>query len=304
MKAAQCTEYGGPEVLKVVETDEPHPGPGQVRITVRAAGLNLSDLLKVRTGVWKGQPVPLPTGVGVEGAGLVDEIGEGVTNVAVGDAVLGYGLAMVADRAVLRPGCWVRKPKGLSFEEAAGLPVAVETATRLLSELNLAPGQTLLVSGASGSIGSMVVQIALHRGLVVIGTASPGKQEALRLWGALPTTYGPGLAQRVRTLAPQGVDGALDVAGSGIIPELIELVGEPTRVVSAADFTATRFGARMSLVAQTNPERVLAEALDLRTRGILRVATPQVFPLAQVAEAYAVCAEGHSGKIVVALGGR
>jgi NADPH:quinone reductase-like Zn-dependent oxidoreductase len=232
MKALRFSQYGGPEVLGLVEVDEPHAGPGQVRLAVRAAGVNRSDLMKIRAGTWKGQPVPLPSGVGVEGAGIVDEVGEGVTGVAIGDALFGCGFDMVAQYAVLRPGVWAHKPDGLSFEQAGGLPVAVETATRMLAQVGAKDGETLLVSGASGGIGSAAIQFARCRGITVIGTASAPNQAYLRGLGAIPTTYGPGLVDRVRQLAPAGVDAALDIAGSGIIPELIELVGDPARVLS------------------------------------------------------------------------
>ena len=302
MKAIQFNEYGGPEVLKLVDVAEPHAGPGQVRIAVRAAGVNFSDLMKVRAGTWKGKPVPLPSGVGVEGAGVVDELSDGVTDVSLGDEVLGYGFDMVAEYAVLRPGCWARKPEGLSFEEAGGFPVVVETATRLLGEVGVQPGQTLVVSGASGGIGSAVVLFARHRGIHVIGTASARNQEYLQRLGATPTTYGPGLVERVRNLAPKGVDAALDIAGSGVLPELIELVGTPSRVVSAADFTAPQYGARLSLVAQKNPEQALAEATRLYTEGAFRVALAKTFPLAQALQAYSLCQEGHTtGKLVITV---
>jgi len=302
MKAVQFNEYGGPEVLKVVDVGKPHAGPGQVRIAVRAAGVNLSDLMKIRAGVWKGKPIPLPSGVGVEGAGILDEVGEGVTDVVLGDSVVGYGFDMVAQYAVLRPGCWAGKPDDLPFEEAGGFPVVVETATRLLDEVGVMPGQTLLVSGASGGIGSATVQFARHRGIIVIGTASARNQDYLRGLGAAPTKYGPGLVERVRNLAPQGVDAALDIAGSGVIPELIELVGDPLRVVSAADFTAPQYGARLSLVAQKNPERALAEALRLHSAGAFCVRLGERFTLAQTAEAYKLCEEGHTaGKLVITV---
>jgi NADPH:quinone reductase-like Zn-dependent oxidoreductase len=129
MKAVQFSAYGGPEVLQVVDIPEPHAGPGQVRIAVRAAGVNRSDLMKIRAGRWKGKTIPLPSGVGVEGAGIVDEVGEGVTDVSMGDAIFGCGFHMMAQYAVLRPGVWARKPDGLPFAEAAGFSVVVETAT-------------------------------------------------------------------------------------------------------------------------------------------------------------------------------
>jgi NADPH:quinone reductase-like Zn-dependent oxidoreductase len=305
MKAVQFSAYGGPEVLQVVDVDashEPHAGPGQVRIAVRAAGVNRSDLMKIRAGSWKGKPVPLPSGVGVEGSGIVDEVGAGVTGVAVGDAVFGCGFAMVAQYAVLRAGVWARKPAALSFAAAGGFSVAVETATRILDQVGVTSGETLLVSGASGGIGSAAIQFARCRGITVIGTASAPNQDYLRGLGAIPTTYGPGLAARVRQLAPDGVAAALDIAGSGIIPELIELVGDPARVLSIADFTAPQYGAQLSLAAQEHPERALAEAARLFSEGAFHLTRVQTFPLARAAEAYQRCAAGHAmGKIVISI---
>ena len=299
MKAVQFNAYGGPEVLRVVDVEAPHAGPGQVRIAVRAAGINRSDLLKIQAGRWKGQAIPLPSGVGVEGAGIVDEVGVGVTDLAIGDAVFGCGLDLLADFAVLRPGIWARKPEDLPFEEAAGLPVAVETATRILAQVGVRSGDTLLVNGASGGIGSAVVQFARLRGITVIGTASPANQAYLRGFGAIPTIYGPGLVARVRRLAPGGVAAALDIAGSSVLPELIELVGDPARVLSIADFTAPQVGAQLSLAVQPHPERALAEAARLFSEGAFRVVLAGTFPLARAAEAYRLCAAGHvRGKLV------
>lgn len=302
MKTIQFSKYGGPEVLQVVDVEEPHASPGQVRIAVRAAGVNRSDLMKIRAGSWKGKPIPLPSGVGVEGAGIVDEVGEGVTDVSVGDAVFGYGFDMIAQYAILRSGGWARKPDNLPFEEAGGFPVVVETATRILAQVGVKPGETLLVNGAAGGIGSAVVQFARYRGITVIGTASAPKHDYLSGLGAIPTTYGPGLVERVRKLAPTGVNAALDIAGSGVIPELIELVGDPSRVLSIADFTAPQYGAQMSLEAQKNPELVLVEAARLYLEGAFRVTLGKTFPLAQAAEAYKLSAEGHvTGKLVITI---
>jgi len=202
MKAVQFRDDGGPEGLRVVDVDAPHAGPGQVRIAVRAAVINRSDLMKMRAGRWKGEPVPLPSGIGVEGAGIVDEVGAGVPDVAIGDAVFGCGSDLLAQYAVLRPGVWARKPDDLPFEAAAGFSVAVETATRILAQVGVTSGETLLVSGAFGGIGSAAIQFARIRGITVIGTASAANHDYLRGLGAIPTTYGPGLVARVRKLAP------------------------------------------------------------------------------------------------------
>ena len=273
-----------------------------MRIAVRAARVNLSDLMKIRTGRWKGEPIPLPSGVGVEGAGIVDEVGNGVTDVSVGDAVFGCGFNMLAQYAVLRPGVWSRKPEDLPFEEAGGFSVVVETATRVSAQVGVKPGETLLVSGASGGIGSAVIQFALYRGATVIGTASAPNYDYLRGLGATPTTYGPGLVERVRKLAPTGVNAALDLAGSGVIPELIELVGDPSHVLSVADFTAPQYGAQLSLVAQKDPERALAEAARLYSEGAFHVTLEKTFPITQAAEAYRLSAAGHvTDKLVITI---
>ncbi|HEY0207822.1 NADP-dependent oxidoreductase [Acerihabitans sp.] len=300
MKAVQFSQYGGPEVLRVVDADEPHAGPGQVRIAVHAAGINPSDGMKLRSGRWRDRPIPLPSGIGVEGAGVVDEIGDGVTNVSRGDAVFGYGSNMMAQYAVLTH--WARKPEGLPFDQAGGFPVVVETATRILAQVGVKRGQTLLVNGAAGGVGTAVIQFARYHGIIVIGTASAPKHDYLRGLGAIPTTYGPGLIDRVGELAPAGVNAALDLAGAGDIPMLIQLVGDPSRVLSIADFTAPQHGAQGSFAAQKNPQRALDEAARLYLAGVFRVPLEKTFPLEQTAQAYKLSAAGHvTGKLVITL---
>ena len=157
MKAIQFAGYGGPEVLKLVEVEAPHPGPGQIRIAVRAVGVNGIDW-KIRAGFMREMiPLSLPAGSGVDAAGVIDEIGTGVTGAAVGDEVFGSGSGTYAEYAVLSS--WAVKPAGLSFAEAAGYPVPAETAIRIINQVAVKPGQTLLVSGASGGVGSAVVPI-------------------------------------------------------------------------------------------------------------------------------------------------
>ena len=223
MKAVRFSRFGGPEVLEIVDLPDPCPGFGQVRIAVRAAGVNASDWKK-REGLMDGE---LPQTLGYEAAGVVDELGEGVADVAVGDRVFGLSAngAAQAELAVLS--YYAPVPPSLDFPGAAALPAAIETAWRALDQLGVASGSTLLVNGASGSVGSAAVQLAVARGARVIGTASPANHEYLRSLGAQPVAYGQGLAGRVRALAPGGVDLALDVAGSGVLPELIELAGGP-----------------------------------------------------------------------------
>ncbi|MBB3655672.1 NADPH:quinone reductase-like Zn-dependent oxidoreductase [Rhizobium sp. BK650] len=298
MKAVQFSRYGGPEVLEIVEVDPPHPGPGELRIRVRAAGVNPSDW-KRREGQYRAfEEISFPSGVGVEASGIVDEVGPGVSSAFVGDAVFGYGRATMAEHAILTH--WVHKPDDLPFEIAGGLPVISETAWRSLDELDVKAGEALLVSGAAGGIGSAVIQLARVRGITTIGTASPQKHDYLKDLGAIPTAYGLGLAQRIRQLAPNGIDAALDVAGSGIIPELIAITGDPARVLSVADFSAEEYGAKFSRGPPRGPERVLADVARLYSKGLFRLHIERSFPLEQTAEAQVISAAGRvTGKLII-----
>ncbi|GAB2840526.1 NADP-dependent oxidoreductase [Actinoallomurus bryophytorum] len=299
MKAVRYATYGGPDVLELVDVEPPHPGPGQIRIAVRAAGVNGIDW-KIRAGYMRDQrPIPLPAGTGVDAAGVVDEVGEGVEGTAVGDAVFGNGTATTAEYAVLSH--WAAKPAALSFEEAAGYPVPVETAIRIIDQVGVQPGQTLLVSGAAGGVGSATVQIARQRGITVIGTASARNQDYLRELGATATTYGDGLADRVRALAPDGVDAALDIAGSGVIPELVEITGDPAKVVSIADFTAPEHGAQVSF-ASANQAAAFTEAARLYEEGVFRIPVAKTYPLGETADAQEASAAGHvAGRLVITV---
>ncbi|MEU6674269.1 NADP-dependent oxidoreductase [Streptomyces sp. NPDC046925] len=289
MKRVSFAEFGGPDVLQLIEAEEPHAGPGQIRIAVRAAGVNPVDW-RIREGqVLGAHPTELPSGVGLDASGVVDEVGEGVEGVAIGDHVFGEGHGTYAEFAVL--GAWARMPEGLTFEEAAGYPSVMETALRIIREVGVRPGQTLLVSGASGGVGSAVLQVARERGISVIGTAGAANQDYLRGLGAIATTYGEGLVERVRRLGP--VDAALDLAGTGVIRELVELTGDPQKVVSTADLTAPDFGARFSGVAGSMPD-ALAETVALISRGRLHIPVEKSYALADAAAAHVDSQAGHT----------
>ena len=300
MKAARFSQFGGPEVLEIVDLPDPHPGPSQVRIAVRAAGVSVSDWKK-RKGLMDPE---LPQTLGYEAAGVVDELGAGVTDVAVGDRVFGVcpdGAAQ-AELAVLS--YYAAIPTSLDFAAAAALPAAIETATRALDQVGVKSGSTLLINGASGSVGSAAVQFAIVRGVRVIGTAGPGSQDYLRSLGAEPVAYGEGLVDRVRALAPDGVDLALDVAGSGVLPELIELAGGPEHVVTVADFAgAQKYGVRFSRGDSGRAFHVLAEIGELIESGRFSPPRVRTFPLAEIAEAHQVSEAGHvRGKLVLLVG--
>ncbi|MCK7626506.1 NADP-dependent oxidoreductase [Streptomyces sp. RS10V-4] len=289
MKRVSFAEFGGPDVLHLTDAEEPHAGPGRIRIAVRAAGVNPVDW-RIREGQkLTAHPIELPAGVGQDAAGVVDEVGEGVEGVEIGDPVFGEGSSTYAEFAVLS--AWARMPAGLTFAEAAGYPSVVETALRIIREAGVRSGETLLVSGASGGVGSAVLQIARDRGIRVIGTAGAANQDYLRSLGAVATTYGEGWVERVRQLGR--VDAALDLAGSGVIRELIELTGDPRKVVSIADLGAPRLGARYSGVAGSVPD-ALAEAVRLLSLGKLHIPIEKSYPLAEAAAAHADSQAGHT----------
>ena len=304
VKAARFSRFGGPEVLEIVDLPDPHPGPGQVRIAVRAAGVNPSDWKK-REGLMDPE---LPQTMGYEAAGVVDELGEGVADVAVGDRVFGLSAEGAAQAELAVLSFYAPIPPSLDFAGAAALPAAVETATRALDQLGVGArvgrGSTLLINGASGSVGSAAVQLALARGVRVIGTASPANHDYLRSLGAEPVAYGEGLAGRVRALAPDGVDAALDVAGSGVLPELIGLADGSEHVVTIADFAGAReHGVRFSRGDAGRAVHALAEIGELIESGRFSLPVARTFPLAEIAQAHRVGEDGHvRGKLVLVVG--
>lgn len=302
MKAAQFSRFGGPEVLEIVDVPDPHPGPGQVRIVVHAAGISATDP-KLRQGLLDfGAGLPQTTGRDV--AGVVDEVGGDVTDVAVGDRVFGVSddgagaaeLALLTYRAPI--------PASLGFVDAAALPVALETATRSLDQLSVGAGIALLINGAAGGIGSTAVQLAVARGARVIGTASTANHDYLRLLGAEPVTYGEGMVELVRALTPDGVDAALDVAGSGVLPELIDLAGGPQNVVTLADIDgAKQYEVRFSNGFQGHAFHALAEIGALVEAGLFWLPVERTYPLDETSQAHRVSEHGHvRGRLVLVIG--
>ncbi len=300
MKAVRFSRFGGPDVLEIVDLPDPHPGPGQVRIVVRAAGLNASDWKK-RQGLMDQE---LPQTLGHEAAGVVDELGEGVTDVAVGDRVFGLTADEGAEAELAVLSIYAPIPPSLDFAGAAALPSAIETAARALDQLGVESGSTLLINGASGSVGSAAVQLAVARGVRVIGTASPANHDYLRSLGAEPVAYGAGLADRVRALAGGGVDLALDAAGNGILPELTGLAGGPDHVITVADFTGAReHGVRFSRGDVGRALYILTGIGDLIESGRFSLRVGQTYPLVDVAEAQQASEQGRvRGKIVLTVG--
>ncbi|MEV7548875.1 NADP-dependent oxidoreductase [Amycolatopsis sp. NPDC089917] len=294
------TEYGDSGVLHVLERELPEPGPGQVRVAVRAAGVNPIDW-KIRAGLMAEVfPAAFPAVPGGDLSGVVDAIGEGVTAFAAGDEVLGSGNGGYAEYVLADPAKLTRKPESLSWELAAALPAVVNTAYRALNLLDLEEGETLLIDGAAGGVGTVAVQLAVARGLSVVGTASEANHDYLRSLGAVPVQYGEGLVDRVRAVAPQGVDASFDASGHSL-SRLVELTGGPERVITIAAQDAADHGVRFT--SGSPAEQVpgsLADGAALAAEGKLTLPISRVYPLAEAAAAQDESAAGHvRGKLVL-----
>ena len=298
MFAVQFSEYGGPEVISLGEAPEPHAGPGQIRIVVRAAGVNPMDW-KLRSGMLaRGKPLEGVGYLGFDAAGVVDEVGEGVTDVAVGDDVFGQGQNTQAEYAVLTS--WVRKPASVDWAVAAAAGVVVETSERVLRLLGVREGTKLFIDGGAGGVGSTATQLAKARGAMVIASASEANQGYLREIGAIPVIYGEGMVERVKALQIGKVDAVLDAVGKTPIDDLISLTTEPSQVVSIANYGAAASGARVSGGgADSQPKKALAEAAELLEQSKL-VIKIQTFPFDRAAEAHQISQDGHArGKLVL-----
>ncbi|GAB2809696.1 NADP-dependent oxidoreductase [Actinoallomurus bryophytorum] len=304
MYAVQFDRFGPPGVLTVGPFPEPHAGPGQVRIRVRAAGVSPVDAA-LRAGLTPAsQRITLPHVPGVDASGVIDEVGEGVTGAAIGDEVFGaVDVARLggasAEFAVLR--FWAAKPPALSWEEAGAAGTSVETATRALDALGVRAGTVLLAAVVAGGVGNACVQLTVARGARVIGTGRPESHGFIDRLGATPVTYGPGLPGRVGGLGR--VDRALDVAGAGSLPELVAIAGTPASVLTLADFAGPELGVRLSLGelgGEPDGRHGLAAAAALAGEGRFRVPLREVFPMTRAAEAHALAAHGpRQGKIAL-----
>lgn len=297
MKAIVIDRFGGPEELHAAQLPDPQPGPGQVRVRVEAVGVNHADS-KLRSGAMASPDTPMPLLLGFEAAGVVDALGDGVADVALGDRVVGFAEGgAYAELAVLST--YAAVPDGLEPSVAVTLPVAGETAQRVLRLLGVLPGETLLVHGASGSVGEIATQLAVATGATVIGTASPANQDRVAGLGATPTAYGEGWLERVRTLAPDGVDAVLDASGKGVLDESVELLGGSERLVTIADGAAFSKGITFSSQSERSAE-ALADLLARRAAGGLTTTIGRVLALDDAAEAHRLSDSGRaSGKLVL-----
>jgi NADPH:quinone reductase-like Zn-dependent oxidoreductase len=317
MKALQFDRVGSPDLIVLRDVPTPEPGPGQIRIAVRACGLNPADWGLV-DGLLADQLPPLPRGLGLEVAGTVDALGAGVTDVEIGDRVFGPaafdGPTAGAAEYALMAG-WARVPEGVTAEQAAALPMAAETAWRALDDLDVRPGELLLVHGAGTTVGEAAVRFARHRGVRVIATAGPTRAAALERIGAQVTSYGDGMAERVAALAGGPVDRALDTSptggridradqpspAGGSLPNLIELTGDPDRVLTVSDFAAAaELGTRTTQIDMRY--NLMDEFARLAGEGVLAVSVARTYTLDQIHEAAKLSQSRRpGGKLVLVL---
>jgi NADPH:quinone reductase-like Zn-dependent oxidoreductase len=298
VRAVQFEQFGGPEVLHVVNVEVPRPGPGQVRLRVVAAGVNPLDG-KIRSGALQALfPTPLPVVPGFEVAGVVDAVGDGVHRVGVGDEVFGWSdTGAYAEHALATT--VAAKPADLDWASAVALPVAGEAAERVLDLLAVVAGETLLVHGASGAVGTLAVQLAAARGVRVIGTAGPDNLDYVTGLGATATTYGKGLVERVRALAPDGVDAVFDVAGKGALEDSITLRRGTDRVITIADLRARELGVTFASGPEQRSAAMLAALAQAAAAGALSVVVT-TYPLEQAAAAHQFSDAGHTrGKLAL-----
>ena len=303
-KAVRYDEFGGIDVLRVDEVERPVPGDGQVLVRVKAAGINPSEAA-IRTGaVARIFPSTFPSGQGSDLAGVVEEVGAMVAGFAPGDEVIGFSnkRAAQAELVLVEAGDLTRKPEKVSWEVAGGLYVAGVTAWGAVRSVQLEPGETVVVSGAAGGVGSLAVQLARRAGATVIGLASDGNHEWLESHGVVAVAYGAGVADRIRAAAPGGVDAFIDTYGDGYVELAIALGVAAERIDTIADFAAAaKYGVKTDGGSEAGPGgEVLAELAALIADGQLEVSIANVYPLAQVREAYTELERRHThGKIVL-----
>ncbi|MGW7003821.1 NADP-dependent oxidoreductase [Streptomyces sp. NPDC054933] len=304
-RAVMHETFGGPEVLELREVPEPHAGPGEVRVRVAAVGLNPMDWILTSMPEMAEQfGITLPSGFGTDFAGVVDEVGEGISGFAMGDRVYGGALSRAAaDFAVVNPSTdsLLHTPAEISDEVASTLSVAGLTASAALAASDVKADDTVLIGGAAGGVGVLAVQLAKLAGARVIGTASEGTFDFLRQFGAEPVTYGPDLEDRVRAMAPDGVSAATDLFGTETAEAALALGVPAERISTIAAGPNPPGGVRATGGINAQPED-LKRITDAIVSGDITVPIAATFPIERIQEAVRLQAERHThGKIVVTV---
>lgn len=303
VRASHYTEYGGPEVLRTGELPEPKVGPGEALVRVRSAAVNPVDWKLMSGGLDPVMEAVFPVVPGWDVAGVVEKVGFDTPEVSPGDEVIAYARkdfvhgGTFAELVTVPVRALALKPKALDWDAAAGLPLAGLTAQRVLDAVGALDGDTVLVHAAAGGVGALAVQVARSRGARVIGTASERNHEFLASLGAEPVAYGDGVVERVRALAPSGVDSVVDLVG-GVLDVTQAVLREGGRHASIADGSVAQAGGRYVWVRPDGA--ALAALAELADEGGLSVPVAATFGLDEVADAFRLSAEGRTrGKIAI-----
>lgn len=301
--AVRFKEYGGVDVLDVMQVDRPRPGAGDVLVRVKATGINPGEA-KIREGLLHDRwPATFPSGQGSDLAGIVEEIGEGVTGFAVGDAVIGFtnSRGSQAEYVVVRAVDLTHRPDGVSWEAAGSLFVAGTTAYAAVRAVSVGDWDTLVVSGAAGGVGSIVVQLAKNAGGRVIGLAGEANHEWLAKHGAIPIRYGDGVAERIKEVSGGHLDAFIDTHGGNYVELALDLGIRPDRIDTIVDFRAAgKYGVKNEGNAAAGNADVLAKLATLVSEGRLEIPIARVYSLSEVRDAYRELERGHTrGKIVL-----
>jgi len=302
-RAVRFDKYGGLEVLQVVDVDRPTPGPGKVLVRVKAAGINPGEA-SIRKGLFADRwPSTFPSGQGSDLAGIVEEVGPGVANVAVGDEVIGFtnDRSSQAELVLVESGNLVPRPANVSWEQAGALFVAGTTAYAAVRSVALSAGDTVVVSGAAGGVGSIAVQLARNAGAKVIGLSSDANQKWLADHGVIPVTYGDGVEDRIRAASGGKVDAFIDTFGGGYVELALKLSVAANRIDTIIDFAAAaKYGVKTEGNHEAATVDVLAHLAGLMASGRLEIPIAKVYPLDEVRDAYRDLEQRHTrGKIVL-----
>ena len=303
-RAVRFDRYGDVDVLNVVEVDRPVPGSGKVLVRVRAAGINPGEAT-IRKGLMHERwPATFPSGEGSDFAGVVEEVGPGVEGMQVGEQVIGWTdqRASHAEFVLAPADQLVRKPERVSWEAAGALFVAGTTAYAAVRAVGAGSGDTVVVSGAAGGVGSLTVQLAVLAGASVVGLAGESNHQWLLEHGVVPVAYGDGVADRIREVTDGKVDAFIDTFGGGYVQLAVEELGvAPDRIDTIIDWDAAqRYGTKMEGTAAAASADVLAELAKLVDEGRLEVPIAKVYPLDDVRDAYRELERRHTrGKIVL-----
>jgi len=302
-RAVKFDKYGGIEVLHVVEVDRPVPGPEQVLVRIKAAGINPGEIA-IREGAFAKQwPATFPSGQGSDLAGIVEEVGNAVRNVTVGEEVIGFSSnrSSQAELVIVEADHLVHRPAHVSWEQGGALFVAGTTAYAAVQAVSVKAGDTVVVSGAAGGVGSIAVQLARNAGAKVIGLAGTANHAWLTGHGVVPVAYGDGVAERIRAASGGRVDAFIDTFGGGYVELALELGVSPDRIDTIIDFAAAaKYGVKTAGNSAAANARVLGELAGLIDTGHLEIPIARVYPLNAVRDAYQDLARRHThGKIVL-----